>query len=127
MPMLLLYHTSIKMLSWSLISFSFIESLSKTLFISCILALSGMIPLFQSACVLRLNLVMERLHWIWRKAILLLRTKKRRLSSAFQKDVSDSPMAEMSAMLLSHYYCILWLKRRTTNMYGVEDHITDWP
>jgi hypothetical protein len=54
-------------------------------------------------------------------------TKKRRLSSAFQKDVSDSPMAEMSSMLRSHYYCILWLKRRTTNMYGVEDHITDWP
>jgi len=73
--MLLLYHISIKMLSWSLISFSFIESLSKALFISCILVLLGMIPLFQSTCVLRLNLVMERLHWIWRKAILLLRRK----------------------------------------------------
>ncbi|KAJ6856946.1 hypothetical protein NC651_038592 [Populus alba x Populus x berolinensis] len=43
--------------------------------------------------------------------------KKRSLSSAFQKKVSDSPMAEMSSMLLSHYYCILWLKRDTKNMF----------
>jgi hypothetical protein len=43
--------------------------------------------------------------------------KKRSLSSAFQTEVSDSPMAEMSSMLLSHYYILYIVVEKTYNKH----------
>jgi len=44
--------------------------------------------------------------------------KKISLSSAFQKEVSDSPMAKMSSMLLLHYYILYIVVEKTYNKHA---------